>query len=895
MFKQKKYFGMANKLLFVFAILLFVNFEMSFSGTTGKLSGRILDKNKSPVIGANVLIMGTQLGGTTDIDGYYAVINIPPGKYIVKFSCIGYQQLITKDVIISVNKTTALDAELSESIISTEAVTVTAKKPIVEVNLTSSVVSISWDDIKLLPVQELNDIVNLQAGVVDGHFRGGRLGEVQFQVDGVSINNPYNNSSSIGLDRSLLQEVQVISGTFDAEYGQAMSGVVNVVLKSGSDKFEWNAEAYSGDMLISKNDRRFDMSSNNTIGYDFNPLAIKNTQLSLSGPAGFDKTTFLVNVRRYSNDGYLYGYRRFNPSDKANFLQKIFYPTGDNKKIPLSNNEEYSGLLKITNRSINNIELSYQILLNSSKGQNYNFDYRLNPDGRSTHKNLSIIHGLDFTHSLSEKIFYKISLRQNYLKYTDYAFEDLYDPRYLQYGQPMSDGNYENGAITQGVDLGRFKQNTNSFIFKGSLTSQISRSHLIKMGLDFELPKIEFGSPGYLIQTTVDGVQLLRPIESNPPDYPGMLSSNPVSISAYAQDQIEWNDLVVRAGLRVEYFDSRSKVPSDLENPANTIIGAPQSTPKATTKKFSTSPRLGISFPISANSSIFFAYGHFYQFPALNLLFSNSDYSVLKYLQAGGISYGILGNPDLKPEKTVQYEFGYKNAINDFLGVDVSVFYKDIRDLLGVEFVSTYAAAEYGRFTNVDFGNVMGFTISLDQRKIGLLSSTLDYTWQTAKGNASDPRETATRASAGEDPRPRQVLLDWDQKHTLNATITLQKPDDFSVTTIVKYGSGQPYTPTVGSGFGAGLEPNSSRKSSFLIVDLRAEKFFKVFGSNLSLFARIFNLLNTRSANGFIFTDTGNPDYSLNPVGNRVTLMDPNRFYAPRRLEIGFSVSGITN
>ncbi|MGH7601946.1 MAG: TonB-dependent receptor domain-containing protein, partial [bacterium] len=288
--------------------------------------------------------------------------------------------------------------------------------------------------------------------------------------------------------------------------------------------------------------------------------------------------------------------------------------------------------------------------------------------------------------------------------------------------------------------------------------------------------------------------------------------------------------------------------------------------------------------------AVFFAYGHFYQLPALGQLFNNSDYSVLRDLQAGGISFGVLGNPDINPERTVQYEFGYKHALADFLGLDFSIFYKDIRDLLGVEFVSTYAAAEYARLTNVDFGNVIGFTIAFDQRRVGIFSSMIDYTWQRAQGNSSDPNETANRRAAGADARPEQIPLSWDQRHTLNATITAQKPDNFSISSIIRFGSGQPYTPAVGSGFGADLERNSGRKSSFLLVDLRAEKFFRLAGQNLSLFGRIFNLLDTRFVNGFVFGDTGSPDYSLTPNTARATLLNPLRYYQPRRIEVGLTI-----
>jgi hypothetical protein len=175
---------------------------------------------------------------------------------------------------------------------------------------------------------------------------------------------------------------------------------------------------------------------------------------------------------------------------------------------------------------------------------------------------------------------------------------------------------------------------------------------------------------------------------------------------------------------------------------------------------------------------LFFAYGHFTQMPALGTMFDNADYRVLNKLQAGGISYGVLGNPDVKPEHTVQYQFGYKQAVTDWLGLDASVFYKDIRDLLGVEFITTYNGAEYARLTNVDFGNVIGVTVALDQRQLGRISTTMDYTWEFAQGNSSDPRETATRASAGEDPRPRVAPLNWDQRHTFNLTANVIWPVD---------------------------------------------------------------------------------------------------------------------
>jgi outer membrane receptor protein involved in Fe transport len=160
---------------------------------------------------------------------------------------IGYQTKVIQKVKINADQTNKAGCNLAPEVIKGEEVVLLQKSRLLEFSQTSSVSSVGKEEIENLPVQGLNEIVNLQAGVVDGHFRGGRIGEVQFQVDGVTVNNPYNNSSSLELDRSVLQEVQVISGTFDAKYGQAMSGVVNAILKSGSDRFEVYAESYFGD------------------------------------------------------------------------------------------------------------------------------------------------------------------------------------------------------------------------------------------------------------------------------------------------------------------------------------------------------------------------------------------------------------------------------------------------------------------------------------------------------------------------------------------------------------------------------------------------------------------------------------------------------------------------
>ena len=858
----------------------------ALAGTSGKLVGRVIDDHKQPLQGVNVIVIGRQLGAATDAEGRFTIVNIPAGRIEVKASMIGHRPTLVQNVDISADNTTTVDIELAESAVALAEIVVSARRPVVEIHRTSNIASVTREQIAALPVQELQDVVNLQAGVVDGHFRGGRTGEVQYQVDGVSVNNAFNNASTLKLDRSLLEEVQVISGTFDAEYGQAMSGVVNAILKRGSEKFHWDAEVFSGGYVFPGADR--------IVSDKIHPWALQNFQVNVSGPAPVAKTFYLLSARRSVSDDYLRATQRFNPDSQQttqNVASANIKPTGDLKEMPLGYSHEWSGIAKLTNRSLKNVELSYQMLLNVTDARAANWAYRFEPDGQRKQHTLSFVQGMDLTHTLSKTTFYTLSARQNYTDYKDLAYDNVYDTRYDQAGRSLNNGNYELGAFFQGVDFSRFKQKTNGAVLKASFVDQLSRERQLKFGGEFQAPHIAFGSPGTLVFNSQNGTQTIgRVIDA--PDYPGVKEYRPFIGAAFAQEEVEWNDLTFRGGLRFEYFNARSTVPSDLANPANAIAGAPVSRPRSVDAKYSLAPRIGVSYPINKNSALFFAYGHFYQFPGLGEIFTNADYSKLANLQASSNNFGVIGNPDIRPERTVQYQFGYKQALSELLGLDVSMFYKDIRDLLGVQFIDTYNDATYARLTNVDFGNVIGMTVTIDQRAKGLFSSTVDYTWQVAQGNASDPSETATRASAGEDPRPRSVPFNWDQRHTLNMTLMWSRPKRWSVSSILRAASGQPYTPAITTGFSSGLSQNSGNKPHAFLMDLRAEHALAVRGSGGSVFARVFNVLDTRYFNGFVFNDTNSPYYTaFGQTTQRALLNDPTRYYGPRRLEIGVTFS----
>jgi len=220
-----------------FLIASVISLHLVTAGTTGKLVGIVLDKaSKEPLIGANVMIAGTGLGTATDAEGRYFILQIPPKTYSVKFSMIGYKDVLVKNVKIQLDLTTTLNAELEEGVIGMETVEVTAQRPMVQPDVTYSQVNITSDEIDMLPVEEFEDIIALQAGVVNSgglHVRGGRSGEIAYMIDGITVTDPYDAGMAVEIENNAIQELQFISGTFNAEYGKAMSGIINIITKTG--------------------------------------------------------------------------------------------------------------------------------------------------------------------------------------------------------------------------------------------------------------------------------------------------------------------------------------------------------------------------------------------------------------------------------------------------------------------------------------------------------------------------------------------------------------------------------------------------------------------------------------------------------------------------------------
>jgi outer membrane receptor protein involved in Fe transport len=372
-------------------------------------------------------------------------------------------------------------------------------------------------------------------------------------------------------------------------------------------------------------------------------------------------------------------------------------------------------------------------------------------------------------------------------------------------------------------------------------------------------------------------------------------TKKPVEFSAYVQDKVEYDNFIINAGVRFDYFNPSSSYPLDLRNPTKNPNFPDAGAMKDATAKIQVSPRLGVSFPITDQGIIHFSYGHFFQIPSFENLYYNSDYLVTP---SSSLSNRI-GNPDLEAQRTVMYELGLQQVLFTNIGLDFTVYYRDIRNLLGMEIINTYEGFKYARFINRDYANVKGFILSLDRRFADYFGIKMDYTYQIAEGNASDPMSVFynNQTDPPVETNKKVVPLDWDQRSTLNLSFNVGQPGDWSVGAILQYGTGFPYTEDIRVSNGLRFE-NGGIKPTTFTVDLRAEKTIALGNVDMTFFALVYNLLdrkneqNVDAASGRtnidLFTYLAGPIYGLNTIEQYVN--NPGNFSAPRQLRLGVSV-----
>lgn len=921
---------------FFTVFIAFLFFAHPVLGQSGKIAGKVTDASTGePLPFVNVMVEGTTQGAATDLDGNYFIINISPGTYSVKASAIGYNSITAQNIKVASGFTATQDFNLQSTALELdEEVVVVAIKPLIRKDVTATTSVIGEDMISQLPVTEISDLLSLQAGIVssgsDLHVRGGRKGQVAYQVDGVPLTDAYDGSSVINVNANAVQELQVISGAFNAEYGQAMSGIINIVTKDGSNTFNGSFQTYVGDYFSNREDKFWNIK-------DINPVAIRNFEGSLSGPILTDQLFFYMNGRYFYNTGYLYGKRTFLVTDRATEVAGSggsdfnITQNGDNSFVSMNPNEKFYGQGKLTYRFLPGIKLNYNYVIDREEYQDYFHSRKLTPDNNLQRFRKGYSNILSINHAVSNSSFYNLNFSYFYKEYKHFLFEDIYtDPNTFA-------TNYINNTALQtppysfdvgGTDYSRFKRSTGTYSAKLDWVTQFTQEINLQFGGEFKRHDIYFKDIT-LFPTTINGVNTvdIAPITS---PLNNEYNRNPIEGAFYVQSKFEAFDLIFNIGARLDVFDPDGVILNDptdpnINNPLKpsnqfndlnnngefdpndgetfkTVADREQYWYKDASVKFQVSPRVGLAFPITDKGVLHFSYGHFFQLPSYEYLYTNPEFE----LGVGSGNQGLFGNADLNPQKTVKGEIGIQQQIGDDIAVDVTVFFEDFRDLTGTqsdEILVFGGASSYSRYANSDFGFSKGFIVSFEKRFSGGLATSIDYTYSVTKGNASNPADARNAILGGALPETFIAPLNWDQAHTLNVSIAYSVERDYGFSLIGNFYTGQPYTPQVNKNTNVtqnAFPRNSETKPSILNLDLRVYKDFVIGNTTLSLFLKVYNLLDMDNPRG-IYDDSGDPLFTfsrleaekINPRLYYNTLdeiyTNPGFFSEPRRVELGFS------
>ncbi len=906
-------------LLLLFAIIM--NSQM-FAGSTGKIAGSVVDGTTGEGLPfANVFIDGTSLGAATDIDGSFTILNVPPGVYTVTASIVGFQKQAITDVRVNVDFTTSLEFELSQGSIEMAAVVVQGERnPLIRQDLTNPVVAITAEAIQELPVDQIDDVIRLQAGVTVGdngqiHIRGGRADETSYTLNGVSINDPMaletSSRRSVGLATNAVQEVSVSSGTFSAEYGNALSGVVNYVTKEGKDKYTFSIRGYAGDYLSDRTElfRNID---------DIDPLNRGRLEGTFGGPLPGLRNKVKVFVSGvYENfKGIRNGVRLYNTTDsylsreqftgtgdeRKGLASEAYYfnpyldnsdglPTGDGEVVPMDPSESFNVQGNIIYNLSPTFKLRYEAVHDQGEWKSYSRAWKYNPDGLGTNYSDGLIQTFDITHTVSDNLFYTLKASHGYSSSKYYLYEDIQDERHLPSLYTAGIGN--SGFYAGGTSNYRSSAKTATTTLKGDLVSQLFKNHEVKFGFEARFHNVNLES--YTIKmrdedgNNINVADLLYDstftIVRSKPDQkiePGLITKykrNPVDGAIYLQDKVELaKTLILNVGLRYEYFDPKASynpfVSEELQDYKSGYIT--RQSDKATAKHH-ISPRISVSYPITDKGVIRFSYGHFYQNGSLRRMYTNPLYFVANFGETP-----TFGNPDVNMQKSVQYEVGLQQQLADNLKMEVTGYYKDVRDYIYTQTVYTSSGRQYNVLTNLAYANVRGVTLRFEKRRTpdDLFYASLDYTFQVAEGNRTQPSEDLFFSEeSGKQTETYLVPLGFDRPHNVNLSMGLFKPEDWTIGAIAYFRAGSPYTPAYPSDVVAiTFEQNSDMQPIQWNVDLKLEKFFKIDPIKFSVFLQVENLFDTQNELS-VYASTGRALKSIESSTN------PNLF---RELESRF-------
>ncbi len=812
----------------------------SFGAVTGKIQGKVTDKQTGEALPfVNVVIEGTTMGAATSPEGEYFIINVPVGTYTLTTSMMGYKITRVENVKVSADMTTRLDFRLEPTVIEGEEVVVTAERPIVQRDVTSSMKRYETEDIERMPVSDFQDIVAAQAGAVetDGeysgglHIRGGRTGEVAYYVDGISVNDPATRQAGINISNKAIQEMLILSGGFNAEYGEAMSGLVNIVTREGGKRFGLDIE-YATDKVFGERD----------YGY-------QDLNISMGGPVPFLKNlTYFISGEGYMDTTYLTN----NDVKRIGGTAKIAWKPTPNLKALLNGNyskqvyhyyihdySEGNWIGEQPKRERSNIQLNLQITHTLSP----NTFYTLNIGGFQTSYKASSQDGKDYNDfkAIGKRLpwvsiavdsgWYDYATREwasdwseerawmwYYQNIADYGYWDPASGEWFWTGrdsmemwehaiEALNDRYYEanewrftedsSGIYYHEFDLDLYLEGVRRML-SDTLFSQDSLHEFMPSGNLYYIRynENEFRRYRYYFRPwwhehttshfTVDASVTSQINNYNQIKGGGFVRYHDLELTdvqfvnrnPYTDDYSK-NPITAAAYLqdKLEYEDLtiNAGVRFDYFNPNSEFyikLDSLDAGQEKASVKAQISPRFGISFAVTDRTKLFANYGHFFQPVALEDIYQNLEADITSGLP-------LLGNPDLPPEKTIAYEVGIAHAFTPDMSAEITAYFKDVENLLSTNEISTFwrrKLATYTIYELEDFATISGVDVSFT-RRFGLISGSITYSYLNAKGTGSSGTEFYYRYLNTDIPLPKRTYpLEFDVTHSLKTALNFYLP-----------------------------------------------------------------------------------------------------------------------
>lgn len=919
--------------ILLFLIILCGLTSLAIGQTTGAITGTVTDQQSgTPLPGVNVMVKGTYYGAATDLDGRFQISGMSAGVYDVQFSMMGYKVVLKTGVQVVPGVAEKLDIILEETTLALgQEIVVEGERPLLDVEQTSSSVRMTSDDLQNKMVNSVDDILSDQAGVStvnnEIHIRGGRVDESMFIVDGMSVKDPlsgYSNNLYVNVDA--IEELEVVTGGFNAEYGQAMSGIVNIKLKEGSQDYH-GTFTYSSD--------NFGLNNNSVPweNYDNDHL-----EFTLSGPEPITTALGIIGLKppgdfSFFANGYMKLSNTYLP------VADSLAPTQDWMKTLAPREEnDWHALYKLTWR-INpqkKFSVSYDRSLNLNQGYfmsrfnastYYPYEYQPILNNYNTLTKESILTTGIWSHTLSPKLFYEVTFGRFFTNLHSaaenkfwYDYQEYADLQPINYLVSPTDGRisvtFGDGFNDHGNPPGWYDYYSENYSVRTDVNYQPSYRHSFKGGFTHqrsEIQVIDINSP-WLGESGLGQNY----------DFYNATADNG---AFYLQDKITFDGMIANLGVRYDYWFPGQYLENAVgDTNVVTITDAARQRFYQDTFVFAgrrgkghLSPRIGISHPVTDADVLYFNYGHFSQLPTYNYVYA-------KMRSNAEATYQLFGNPNLNPKTTVAYEIGLKHKFDDNQVIEIKAFYKDMFDYETSQRITKFnprlGNISYLIYINMDFARSRGIEINFKRRFAQYFSADANFSYSLTTGKSSTPLDNLLVEAGRLDEKPLgENYLSWDQPIRffvdLNYNVEpdddlrlfgIRMPRNWGINTRIEYESGKRYTPLIITGWREedgvrqyiasrdNAHPYSKLAPPLTTVDVKFNKYFTINGLEWRFFWTVNNLFNIRqprsinplTGKGYEASDFIQVPSGVRPVAD--PRLDPSAYSWPRSMDIGVTV-----